>query len=52
MIVSLALIWLCYKLNTVIPLLFLSVTWIPDVVLIFFIYGLIVQLMEKLGKKR
>jgi len=49
MIISLALIWLSFKLHSIIPLVFLLVTWIPDVVLTTFIYALIDDL---LGKRR
>lgn len=42
MIISLALIWLAYKLNRILPLVFLLVTWIPDVVIITGIFSVLI----------
>jgi len=47
MLVSLALIWLSYKTGSFLPLAFLVISWLPDIVLI----GALADIIESKRKK-
>ncbi len=41
MLISLALIWASVQMNNLVPLLFLFITWIPDIAIAFALFDYI-----------